>query len=92
MIYTLIISTGYYCTYKSSSNVCYTHLCHEKNESESLTVIATDICVCKVFKKYRVSFCRDKGEFLKKIVEYVGRDILCHENFPAQSRFNLFND
>ena len=55
-------------------------------------VLTLVICVCEVFKKYRVSFRLNKREFLNKRVEYVGYDILCHGNSPAQSEFNLLND
>ena len=48
--------------------------------------------VCRVFKKYRVSFRLDKCEFLKSRVEYVGHDILRKGNCPAQSKFNLIQD
>ena len=49
-------------------------------------------CVCEVFKKYRVSFHLEKCEFLRPRVEYVGHDILCHGNYPAQSKFNMIDD
>ena len=49
-------------------------------------------CVCEIFRKYRVSFCLDKCEFLKSRVEYVGHDIFCHGNCLAQSKFDLIND
>ena len=38
-------------------------------------------CVCELFLNYRVSFRLHKCEFLKKRLEYVVGDILCHENF-----------
>ena len=49
-------------------------------------------CVCKVFRKYRVSFRLKKCDFLKDRVEYVGHDITNEGNCPAQSKFNLIND
>ena len=49
-------------------------------------------CVCKIFKKYRVSFRLDKCEFMKSRVEYVGHDILRKGNSPAQSKFDLIQD
>ena len=49
-------------------------------------------CVCEVFKKYRVSFCLEKCEFLRPRVEYVGQDILCRGNYPNQSKFNMIDD
>jgi hypothetical protein len=49
-------------------------------------------CICKIFKKYRVSFRLDKCDFLKERVEYVGHDILSHGNCPASSKFNLIQD
>ena len=48
--------------------------------------------VCELFKKYRVSFCLDKYEFLKTRLEYVGHGIFCHGNCPAQSKFNMIDD
>ena len=55
-------------------------------------VITLFECVCKILKKYRVSFRSDKYEFLKSRVEYVGHDILRKGNYPAQSKFNLIQD
>ena len=49
-------------------------------------------CVREVFKKYRVFFCLDKYNLLKPRVEYVGHNILCKGNCPAQSKFNLINN
>ena len=49
-------------------------------------------CVCKVFKKYRVSFRLDKSEFLKDGVEYVGHDLTPTGNFPSKSKFNIIHD
>ena len=49
-------------------------------------------CICEISLKYRVSFRLDKCEFLRSRVEYVGHDILCQENCPAQSKFDMVND
>jgi hypothetical protein len=49
-------------------------------------------CICRVFKKYRVSFRLDKCEFLKERVEYVGHDLTPTGNCPAKSKFDLISD
>ena len=49
-------------------------------------------CVCKVFKKFRVSFRQDKCQFFLNRVEYVGHDLLPDGNCPAKSKFNMIDD
>ena len=49
-------------------------------------------CVCKVFRKFRVSFRQDKCHFLLDRVEYVGHDLLSNGNCPAKSKFNMIED
>ena len=49
-------------------------------------------CVCIIFNKYHVNFWLDKCDFFKYRVKYVGHDLLDHEIFPAQSKFNLMTD
>ena len=48
-------------------------------------------CICKVFRKYRVSFRLDKCDFLKPRVEYVGHDVTNDGNCPASSKFDMIN-
>ena len=38
-----------------------------------------------------MSFHLDKYVFLRQRVEYIAHDILCHGNYPAQSKFNLID-
>ena len=49
-------------------------------------------CICKIFRKYRVSFRLDKCDFLKPRVEYVGHDVTNDGNYPASSKLNMIND
>ena len=49
-------------------------------------------CICKVFRKYRVSFRLDKCDFMKPRVEYVGHDITNDGNCPASSKFDMINN
>ena len=60
--------------------------------SEKRLVLLYFSCVCKVFKKYCVSFKLSKCNFLAKRTEYVGHDILPSGNSPASSKFNLIQD
>ena len=50
------------------------------------------VCICAVFRKYRVSFRLDKCDFLKPRVEYVGHDVTNDGNYPASSKFSIIND
>ena len=49
-------------------------------------------CICKMFRKYRVSFCLDKCDFFKPRIEYVGHDVTNDGNCTASSKFNMIND
>ena len=49
-------------------------------------------CICKVFRKYRVSFRLNKCDFLQPQVEYVGRDVTNAGNCPVLSKFNMIDD
>ena len=60
-------------------------------DTEEFSIILF-ICVCKVFKKYRVSFRLGQCDFLKSSVEYVRHGILSKGNFSAQSKFELIQD
>ena len=48
--------------------------------------------ICKVFRKYWVSFRQDKFDFLKSQVEYSGHDTTNDDNCPASSKFSIIND
>ena len=48
--------------------------------------------VCKVLKKYRVSFRLDKREFLKDRMEYFGHDLTPTGNVPEKSKLNMINE
>ena len=50
------------------------------------------VCICAVFRKYRVSFRLDKCDFLKPRVEYVGHDVTNDGNCPTSSKFSMIND
>ena len=49
-------------------------------------------CICKIFRKYRVSFRLNKHNFLKPHVEYVGHDVTNDDNYPLSSKFYMIND
>ena len=49
-------------------------------------------CICKIFRKYEVSFRLNKCNFLKARVEYVGHDVTNNDNYPASSKFDIIND
>ena len=49
-------------------------------------------CICKVHRKYRVSFRLDKCDFLKPRVEYVRHDVTNDGNCPASTKFSMIND
>ena len=48
-------------------------------------------CVCRVFKKYRVSFWLDNCYLLNYRIKYVGNDKTEKENYLSQSIFDLTN-
>ena len=49
-------------------------------------------CICRIFRRYRVSFRLDKCDFMKPRVEYVGHDITNDSNCPASSKFDIINN